>query len=287
MNFYSKGRKSIGLKKILCGLVFLLCTFIFCGCNTTDDTQQEKLCHHSYRENAVSPTCEDKGYTTYTCVYCNDQYTASYTNPTGIHNYKSETVETTCTQKGYTLQTCTTCKKSQKTEESTSYARHIGSGTCSICGINYFESFVSLIKEKGKLVDNIPTISLSLENYVTTWAYYENENSISIIMKDLNYPNHKFGLSLKDSNGKYIYMLKDVAGVLTQGYVNSENVTESNESLQYIYTEYDWSVAETTLLLTALKLGMADVKLCLTATDLLFATLDHGMSTYNFGFIYY
>ena len=53
-------------------------------------------CEHSYSAVITAPTCEDKGYTTYTCV-CGDSYIADYTDETG-HNY----IDRVCTSCGKT-----------------------------------------------------------------------------------------------------------------------------------------------------------------------------------------
>ena len=67
---------------------------------------------HSYTSKVTSPTCESKGYTTYTCS-CGDSYTADETKATG-HNYKTETVAPTTDAEGYDIHTCSKCGKSYK-----------------------------------------------------------------------------------------------------------------------------------------------------------------------------
>lgn len=297
MKHLKKSKEKAGLLPRFISLSLLLCLALaLIGCGAADNESNKeskesdlasKPCQHSYRENVIAPTCKDRGYTIYTCVYCNDKYTASYTNKTSTHDYKYDKVETTCTEKGYDLKTCTTCGITEKTNEAESYLRHTGSGSCTVCGINYFDAFVNLIKEKGTLVEGVPTITLTAENTKTTWGYYENENTISIIMQDLNFSNHRFGISITDSDGQYLYMLRDVVGVTTKGYINADKISDSSKMLQYIYTDYGWSTSETNLLLSALELGMSDARLCVIGTNILFSTLEHGMTMYNFGFINY
>ena len=50
---------------------------------------------HSYTQVVVTPTCTERGYTTYTCSVCGDSYKGSYVDPLG-HNYKNGT----CTRCG-------------------------------------------------------------------------------------------------------------------------------------------------------------------------------------------
>ena len=47
-----------------------------------------KLCPgHSYNQQRVNPTCTQKGYINYTCIYCSDTYKGGYTDEIG-HYYK-------------------------------------------------------------------------------------------------------------------------------------------------------------------------------------------------------
>ena len=77
------------------------------------ETQPVETEHvHNYTSVVTAPTCEDKGYTTYTCT-CGDSYTADETKATG-HSYKTTTVAPTTSSKGYDLHECKVCGKSYK-----------------------------------------------------------------------------------------------------------------------------------------------------------------------------
>ncbi|MCD8118267.1 MAG: glycoside hydrolase family 43 protein [Lachnospiraceae bacterium] len=69
--------------------------------SVTDD-----ICH--YDAVVTEPTCTEDGYTTYTCIYCNDSYVADATEATG-HNY----VESVGDE--YTTWTCSGCGDSYET----------------------------------------------------------------------------------------------------------------------------------------------------------------------------
>ena len=58
---------------------------------------------HSYEETVTEPTCENDGYTTYTCA-CGDTYTE--TIPATGHSYNAVVTEPTCGNGGYTTYTC-------------------------------------------------------------------------------------------------------------------------------------------------------------------------------------
>lgn len=62
---------------------------------------------HSYRAAVTAPTCEQAGYTTYTCS-CGDSYRDDQVAATG-HHYKTTTVAPTETRQGYDLHTCQSC----------------------------------------------------------------------------------------------------------------------------------------------------------------------------------
>ena len=63
---------------------------------------------HSYATETVDPTCEQMGFTFYTCSFCGERYKADYTDPIG-HAYVAEVTEPTCTEAGYTTWTCANC----------------------------------------------------------------------------------------------------------------------------------------------------------------------------------
>ncbi len=62
---------------------------------------------HSYSATVIAPTCNDKGYTKYTCS-CGDSYCDTYTAALG-HHYIDEIIAPTSTEKGYTKHTCDRC----------------------------------------------------------------------------------------------------------------------------------------------------------------------------------
>ena len=72
-------------------------------CTVCGGTVTEAL-GHDYNAVVTAPTCEDKGYTTYTCA-CGDSYVADYVDAKG-HSYESVVTAPTCEDKGYTTYTC-------------------------------------------------------------------------------------------------------------------------------------------------------------------------------------
>ena len=76
-------------------------------CSVCNATEGAKL-GHSYETVVTVPTCVDKGYTTYTCATCGDNYVADEVSALG-HNYEAVVTAPTCVDKGYTTYTCATC----------------------------------------------------------------------------------------------------------------------------------------------------------------------------------
>ena len=79
-------------------------TIYTCECGKTYNADEVPATGHHYETEVVEPTCEEAGYTVYTCA-CGDTYNADEVPATG-HNYETEVVEPTCTEEGYTVYTC-------------------------------------------------------------------------------------------------------------------------------------------------------------------------------------
>lgn len=99
---------------------------------------------HNYEAVTTAPTCTKEGYTTYTCTYCGDTYTALPTAATGVHSYVEVGVEkeATCTEDGTKILKCKTCGETV-TETISAKGHNVTewtvdgsncSGTCAECG---------------------------------------------------------------------------------------------------------------------------------------------------------
>jgi hypothetical protein len=87
---------------------------------------------HDYRSVVTAPTCTEKGYTTHTCVRCQDSYQDSDTAAIG-HSYRSVLTPSTCSQEGSKVYTCKTCGHSY-TEKIPTVDHSYVFGICSVCG---------------------------------------------------------------------------------------------------------------------------------------------------------
>ena len=87
---------------------FYACEVTFADGTTEMSEIYEGSHAHNYESVVTAPTCEDSGYTTYTCPGCGDEYTADEVSALG-HDYDKENgvlTRPTETEKGYYTYTC-------------------------------------------------------------------------------------------------------------------------------------------------------------------------------------
>ena len=108
-------------------------------------------------EVVTQPTCEEEGYTTYTCQVCGEKYKDNYVDPTGHQFEQTGKQEPTCEETGYTTYTCKICgydytddyidslghqytitDRQDATCTESGYVQY----TCKICG-NEYEEYLS------------------------------------------------------------------------------------------------------------------------------------------------
>ena len=94
-------------------------------CSHKEEKTLPELEHvHQYTTVVTKPTCDDDGYTTYTCR-CGDTYTADKTFATG-HTFGEYTSnnDATCTKNGTKSRTCTKCSVVDTVEEENTAKGH-------------------------------------------------------------------------------------------------------------------------------------------------------------------
>ena len=120
--------------KAVCAVVFVLILLVAC----------KKECAHEYMtEITRAPTCNQPGEEQYTCVHCEESYTAQI--PAKEHTFLDavEQRPATCAEEGQLVYTCTDCAQT-KTEEIPALEHRYGEGviqqeaTCGEPGILAF-----------------------------------------------------------------------------------------------------------------------------------------------------
>ncbi len=106
-------------------------------CTVCEEVLVEAL-GHKHEAVVTKPTCEEAGYTTYTC-YCGDTYTADHVDAIG-HNYEETVVAPSCSDTGHTLHLCSYCGDSYRTNETPALGHTPGAAAdcenaqiCTVC----------------------------------------------------------------------------------------------------------------------------------------------------------
>ncbi len=147
--------------------------------------------NHDYSELIIEPTCNEGGYTIFTCKICNYTYIGNEINALG-HDYIEDIVEPTCTEKGYSVFTCKNCGDSYKGNETEAlghdYSEEIINPTCT---------------EKGNTVFSCKRCSFSfIGNEVSALGHSYIDNVIEPTCTEKGYTIHackNCGFSYKDS----------------------------------------------------------------------------------------
>ena len=112
---------------------------------------------HDYDSDVTDATCTAMGYTTYTCVICDDSYVSDYTDKID-HDYDEVVTEPTCTEHGFTTYTCVDCDDSYVSDyvdaiphnhkgvvtAPTCTAMGFTTYTCEDCGDSYVGDYVDM-----------------------------------------------------------------------------------------------------------------------------------------------
>ena len=79
------------------------------------DTETYKLIH-SYSAVVTAPSCQNEGYTTYTCSDCGYSYKDNFVPKSHVAADAGTVTAPTCTEKGYTTYTCSKCGETYKAD---------------------------------------------------------------------------------------------------------------------------------------------------------------------------
>ena len=151
------------MKRLVATIVILILTcFLLAGCDVVDsaidgvNASKHNINNaiiglfshtHNYAENIVTPTCENLGYTTFTCE-CGDIYVGNYVSALGHSEVIDAAVPATCTTTGLTEgKHCARCNEvivaQQTVEVSHDYVNYI----CRACGATAYSKGLEYISK--------------------------------------------------------------------------------------------------------------------------------------------
>ena len=127
-----------------------------CGIELSRTKKETPPLGHTYDTIVISPTCTEKGYSTYGCTVCgalyedSDEFKWNYTDALG-HDYNTVVTSPGCTEGGYTTHTCSRCGDSYVDTETDALGHNYDAVvtpptyteagfttyTCSRCGDSY------------------------------------------------------------------------------------------------------------------------------------------------------
>ena len=151
------------MKRLVATIAILILTcFLLAGCDVVDsaidgvNSSKHDINNaiiglfshtHNYVENIVTPTCENQGYTTFTCE-CGESYVDDYVDALGHSEVIDAAVPATCTTTGLTEgKHCARCNEvivaQQTVEVSHDYVNYI----CRVCGATAYSKGLEYISK--------------------------------------------------------------------------------------------------------------------------------------------
>ena len=142
---------------------------------------------HNYNKVVVDPTCEEQGYTIYTCSLCGDSYVSDYVSSTGEHVWDSGVITKAakCTENGSITYSCRICHTT-KTEELTAIGHvpttQVTPATASMNGSLVSRCINCNIELSRSVIYCPQTVTLS----ATKYTYDGKEKKPSVKVTDSN-----------------------------------------------------------------------------------------------------
>lgn len=153
-------QNALGHTEVVDAMVDATCTKtgltegIHCGvCNKILKAQEEVAMEtHDYVSKIVEPTCNNRGYTTYTCNNCKHTYCDSYVEQLEHKEVLDSGIEATCTKTGLTEGShCSECDSIIKQQEIIESLGHkYDDDICVVCGENYYTEGLEFVLNSDK-----------------------------------------------------------------------------------------------------------------------------------------
>ena len=140
---------------------------------------------HNFIPEIIEPTCEERGYTIYTCEDCEISYTDDYTEPTGHTEIIDEAVIPTCTKSGLTEgKHCSVCETVITPQQTIPAAGHSYTETviaptyttkgytlhdCENCDYSYTDNYTDALPSPVANVTGLTLTSNTTSSIKMTW----------------------------------------------------------------------------------------------------------------------
>jgi len=135
-----------------------LVSYCECGEELSRETFTTEPHGHNYIATITAPSCEETGFTTYTCSRCGNSYTDDYIDALG-HDKIDTVTEPSCTATGFTTYTCSRCGNSYTDDyidalghdnvdtvtEPSCNEKGFTTHTCNRCGDSYTDAYVDAL----------------------------------------------------------------------------------------------------------------------------------------------
>ena len=209
-----------------------------------------------------------------------------------------------CSQQSTNEQDSTTEQEPTTEQDTPSYTDHThqGNTVCSVCGLDYFEEAVDLIKENGKYYpDNTIAYlyqgktTVNGDTFLSGVGYSPEDDSISILAYEtsslytyaisITIPSSSQGTSMQEQEYDWFFCELDSGSIIVLGTLDATTYVSYNTTLTP--TAYTGVTNSYTL---SLACSLAS-RLCNIGLSDAFAPLlelsDKNLSPSNFGFIYF
>lgn len=132
--------KSFNFLKML--IITIFSASLITGCGQSADDEKYHL--HAYTAKVIEPTCQEGGYTIYTCSICGSSYEGDYTEPVD-HTENSK--------------------------------------RCAYCGMCYWNETVKIVKKKGTFnsTKKVYQLPYTATNYTTYLQFETSDNTLWLI----------------------------------------------------------------------------------------------------------
>ncbi len=108
------------------------------NCGYSYEGSKQATVDHVYSSAVTKPTCGKEGYTTYTCIHCGNSYVADQ-QAALTHDYHPVITKPTCTEKGFTTYTCVHCNDKYVDDYVDALGHNVENGVCTNEGCDYEE----------------------------------------------------------------------------------------------------------------------------------------------------